>query len=310
MIALVTGASGFVGAVLTRRLVEQGREVHLFVRRESNLWRLKDILANVITHEVDLRDAATVERCVAEIRPSVIYHMATNGAFSNQRDCTTIFAANFSGTQNLLKACEQVGFDCFINTGSSSEYGIKTVPMHEKDILEPMGYYGVSKASTTLLCSSEAVQKNLPVVTLRLFSPYGPWDDPKRFIPYVIKSLLRGEAPLLSTPESVRDYVYIDDVVDLYLKVSAKQYLPGEIINVGSGVQSSLGDVVTVLEDVIGNGVEPVWGSVPIQRPEPQCWVADINKAQRHLGWQPSIHLAAGLRNTVAWVREHLDCYP
>ena len=306
---LVTGATGFVGACLARRLVELGHEVHLFTRRESNRWRINDLVGKVADHEVDLRDTVAVERCVADISPTVIYHLATYGGFAAQRDTGAIFAANLSGTVHLLKACENVGFDCFVNTGSSSEYGIKSAPMAEGDMLEPVGDYGVAKAAATLFCRSEALQKGLPVVTLRLFSPYGPWDDPKRFIPYVIKSLMLGASPRVSTPKSVRDYVYIDDVVDLYLQVVTAPRLSGEIVNVGSGVQSSMGNVASVVEQLVGAGVTSTWGAVTSQRAEPQSWVADIARARMLLGWEPVTQLETGLHKTVEWMRGHLELY-
>jgi len=310
MKVLVTGASGFVGGALVRRLVEMELDVHVFIRGESDLWRIQDIQHKLASHVVDLRDAALVEQTVAGIRPAVIYHLATYGGFADQRDSSAIFAANFMGTVHLLRACENVDFDCFVNTGSSSEYGVKAVPMRENDILEPVGDYGVAKSAATLFCRSEALQKDLPVVTLRLFSPYGPWDDPKRFVPYVIKSFLRGESPRLSTPDSVRDYIYIDDVVDLYLKVSKAPPPSGGIFNVGSGEQSSLGEVVSLLGEMVGNGVVPAWGAITTKRDEPHSWVADMSGTRELLGWEPSTPLKAGLRNTVEWFREHLDYYP
>ena len=306
---LVTGATGFVGACLARRLVELGHEVHLLTRRDSDRWRIADLAGKVADHQVDLRDAAALERCVAQVRPAIIYHLATYGGFAAQRDTGAIFAANLSGTQHLLRACEKVGFELFVNTGSSSEYGSKPAPMKESDLPEPLGDYGVSKLAATLYCRSEALQKGLPVLTLRLFSPYGPWDDPKRFIPYLVGSLLRGEAPRVSTPESVRDFIYIDDVVELYLLVGSAPGLSGEIINVGSGVQSSLGQVAGVAEQLAGGGIVSSWGAVASQRAEPQAWVADIAKAGALLGWAPATGLEAGLAKTVAWMREHLQLY-
>lgn len=309
MTTLVTGATGFVGGALTRRLVELGREVHILTRAESDTWRLAGIEDRVVRHVVDLSDAATLDRVVAEVKPQVVYHLATYGGFASQRDTDAIFAANLTGTINLLRACEKVGFDCFVNTGSSSEYGTKKEPMREGDIPEPLGDYGVSKVAASLHCRSEALQKGLPVVTLRLFSPYGPWDDPKRFIPYLLATLLRGETPRLSTPYSVRDWVYIDDVLDLYLKTDELAKCRGEIINVGSGSQSSLGEVVALAERLAGTGARAAWGGVASQRVEPTCWVADIGKAKALLDWEPQTGLAEGLEKTVDWMREHLSLY-
>ena len=310
MKVLVTGATGFVGSCLTRRLVEMQCDVHIFTRNMSNKWRIADLSGRVTGHEVDLRDADMVEKAVAQIGPTIIYHLATCGGFAYQKDTSVIIESNLMGTVNLLRACEKIGFDCFINTGSSSEYGMKSEPMSEGDILEPVGDYGVSKAATTLFCRSRALEKALPIITLRLFSPYGPRDDPQRLIPYVIKSLLRGESPKLSAPKSVRDFIYIDDVLEVFLKVIKAPSSEGKIFNVGTGVQISIGEVVSMITAIIGNGIEPRWGKVNSQRPEPGSWVADIRKAKTELGWFPSTSLWAGLNKTVEWFRENLELYP
>lgn len=310
MEVLVTGATGFVGSCLARRLVDLNYDVHIFTRINSNKWRIKDLLGQVTEHEVDLRDAGNVKKVVHKIAPAIVCHLATYGGFSFQKTPSIIIESNLIGTINLLRACEKTGFNCFINTGSSSEYGIKPVPMSECDILEPVGDYGVSKAAATLFCRSEAIEKNLPIVTLRLFSPYGPWDDPKRLIPYVIKSLLRGEPPALSVPESCRDFVYIDDVLDSYLKVIKTPLTGGGIFNIGSGNQHSIGEVVALITEMLGSGLEPRWGMVNSHRAEPSSWVADIEKTRIKLGWLPKTSLWEGLKKTTAWIRENLELYP
>lgn len=310
MKVLVTGATGFVGSCLTRRLVELNYDVHIFTRSKSNKWRIADLLGRVAEHEVDLRDADSVEKVVAKIAPTIICHLATYGGFAFQKEPSVVIESNLIGTVNLLTAIEKTGFDCFINTGSSSEYGIKLAPMSESDILEPVGAYGVSKAAATLFCRSMAIERGLPVATLRLFSPYGPWDDPKRLIPYVIKSFLRGESPLLAAPQACRDFVYIDDVLDVYLKVIKKPIPGGEIFNVGSGRQYSIGEVVSMVAKIIGNGLEPMWGKVKNQRPEPCSWVADIGKTKTQLSWSPETSFFEGLKKTTAWIKEKLELYP
>lgn len=309
MKVLVTGATGFVGACLTRRLVGLGHDVHILIRHESPLWRISDILSSCSVHFVDLRDSVGLERCVSAIRPSVVCHQATYGGFAAQRDSDAIIATNFLGTVNLLRASEKAGFDCFINTGSSSEYGFKQTAMKESDFLEPIGDYGVAKAAATMFCSSEALLKKLPVVTLRIFSPYGAWDDPSRFVPTVATALLRGESPELSTPASVRDYIFIDDVIDLYLRIMAGPILPGAVFNAGSGTQHSLGDLVNCLTSIIDNGVQPKWGARPVMRPEPTCWVADMGEVAATFGWHPPTPLREGLVRTVAWLRENIGYY-
>lgn len=303
---LVTGATGFVGACLTRRLLGMGHEMHAFVRQTANKWRIADIAPHIVLHDVDLRDAHAVEQALHSIRPGNIFHLATYGGFSFQEDVDAIYAANFTGTVNLVHACQKVGFDRFIHTGSSSEYGMKTGHMKEMDLLEPLGDYAVSKAAATLFCRSEALQKGLPIVTLRIFSPYGPWDDPKRLIPYVIASLLGGNVPALSNPASVRDFIFIDDVIDAYLAVMDAAITAGEIYNVGSGVQTGLGEVVNRIVRAIDNGIKPRWGAEPPRRLEPAEWVADVGKIKTHFNWEAATSLDEGLQQTISWMSEHL----
>lgn len=306
---IVTGATGFVGACLTRRLVQLEHEVHIFTRSHSNTWRMADIEDAVVKHEVDLREANRVTQVVTEIRPQIVYHMATYGGFAFQTDTSAIMESNLLGTINLVRACEKVGFDYFINTGSSSEYGIKSQAMREADLPEPLGDYGVSKAAATLFCQSEALMKGLPIVTVRLFSPYGPWDDPQRLIPYVIRSLLRGGSPKLTTPASVRDYIYIEDAVDLYIKLLDTPKAPGTVYNLGSGCQSTIGHAVSLMEELIGTCPTSTWGVAAKQRPEPAVWVADMQQVERDFAWSPSTSLRDGLAKTLVWFRDNLKYY-
>lgn len=309
MKVLVTGATGFVGACLTRRLVMAGYDVHIFTRKQSNRWRILDILNLLDEHEVDLRDFATLQKKVTDIKPNIIYHLATYGGFVFQQDTRSIIESNFIGTVNLLRACEKVGFDYFVNTGSSSEYGFKQNPMSEMDIPEPVGDYGISKCAATFFCQSEAIQKRLPIVTLRLFSPYGYWDDSKRLIPYVIKSVLRGNPPKLSTPNSVRDYIFIEDILDFYQKIVTRKSSIGGIFNIGSGCQHSIGEVVSLITKFIGNNVKPIWGEFKHQRSEPTTWVADITKSKKE-GLELKVPLQVGLEKTIIWIKDNLDLYP
>jgi nucleoside-diphosphate-sugar epimerase len=168
----------------------------------------------------------------------------------------------------------------------------------------------VAKAAASMYCRSEALLKGLPVVTLRIFSPYGPWDDPSRFVPAVATALLRGKSPVLSSATSVRDYIFIEEIIDLYLLLIAGPVQPGAIYNAGSGQQRTLGEVAACLTGIIGNGVEPEWGARPLLRPEPASWVADMSAVAAAFGWQPSVSLQQGLGLTVNWLRNHLELYP
>jgi len=271
---LITGVTGFVGSNLLRRLSKTHADLHIITRESSNLWRIKDIIHDVRRHTPDLSDFTLVKKVIHEIHPDIVYHLATYGGNSRQDNFKEIFASNFFGTVNLLNACKETGFDLFVNTGSSSEYGIKTDPMKETDLPEPRNNYGISKVASTLYCQSVALNENLPIVTLRLFSPYGDFEDRERLIPSVILSCLRGKNPEISSPEFVRDFIYIEDVIDLYEHLPDARVIPGNIFNAGSGKQHTVGEVVDSIIRITGNQVKPVVG-LPRRWPRdsrPSAW--------------------------------------
>lgn len=300
---LVTGASGFVGSHLVRRLAGTGADVHVFLRSSSDARRLGGISGPLNRHTADLTDPASVRAAVHRVRPRTIFHCASWGGHPGQTDEAAIFGANLAGTFHLLSACAEAGFDRFVHTGSSSEYGMKTSPMAEGDEPAPVDAYGASKAGATLWCRAFAASRKLPVVTLRLFSPYGPWDDPVRLIPAAARAFLEGRSPQLASPSGARDFVYIDDVVDACLLAAVVPSAAGEIINVGSGRQATAGEVVDILSRLIPGAPLPAWGAIP-PRPGPAVWVADTGKARRILGWMPKVPLEVGLRRTVEWMRD------
>ena len=300
---LVTGASGFIGSHLVRRLAGTGADVHVFLRSSSDTRRLGDITGRLERHAADLTDPASLRTAVRRVRPRTIFHCASWGGHPGQTDGAAIFGTNLAGTFHLLAACEEAGFDRFVHTGSSSEYGMTSPPMSEEDEPAPVDAYGASKAGATLWCRAAAISRGLPVVTLRLFSPYGPWDDPVRLIPAVSRAFLDGRSPRLASPSGARDFVYIDDVVDACLLAASVPSAAGEIINAGSGRQATVGEVVDILSRLIPGSPAPSWGSVS-PRPGPSVWVAGIGKARRILGWEPKVPLEDGLRRTVEWMRD------
>jgi len=307
---LITGSTGFIGANLTREFLKLGFEVYIFTRVTSNKWRLSDILKDVKEYCVDLSDRERLEKIILDIKPEIILHTAVYGGYPFQKNTDKIMQTNIVGTVNILSACSRVGFDIFVNTGSSSEYGTKHSPMRETDLLEPNNDYGVSKASATLFCQTKAKSEKLPIVTLRLFSPYGCYEEPTRLIPSVIVACLRGENPKVSSPDPVRDFIFIEDIMDAYVKViETKKEIEGEIFNIGYGRQYSVGEVVSRIIELTGNRVKPEWKSIPNPRFEPITWVADISKAKRFLNWQPRHDFEKGLEKTIKWFEKNMPLY-
>jgi len=248
---LITGASGFIGSVILRKLLEQNQIVHLILRKNSKTWRINELLDKVTVHYSDLSDLKELTRIVEKIKPNVIYHLATNGAYSYQKKADDIIKTNILGTWNLLQASENIPYELFVNTGSSSEYGFKNYAMRETDLVEPASYYAVTKCAQTLLCSHIAKQEKKPIVTIRPFSVYGPYEEPKRFFPTLMNALYFKKSMNLVDPETARDQIYVDDIAEAYLKIEELKKNPGEYFNIGTGVQSTIKDVVDIAVKVV-----------------------------------------------------------
>jgi nucleoside-diphosphate-sugar epimerase len=306
---LVTGATGFVGSCLTHGLVNEDCDIHIIKREQSNTWRIKDILSRVVAHNVDLIDGSSLEKLIRNIKPEIIFHTATYGGYPFQKNVNKVIQTNIVGTVNLVNACSKAGFNIFVNTGSSSEYGLKSKPMGETDLLEPNNNYGVAKASATLFCQAKARSEGLPIVTLRLFSPYGYYEEATRLVPSVIISCLTGKNPKVSSPEPVRDFVFIEDVLGAYIKVANVPSIGGEIFNIGYGRQHSVGEVVNKIIESTERKASPEWGGISKRTSEPTIWQADISKAKDILKWEPRYNLEQGLNKTVKWFEENLSLY-
>lgn len=307
---LITGVTGFIGANLARYFLEKGAEIFVFTRKTSDKWRIRNILGNISEYPVDLKDTAKLEKIIKKIKPQIVIHTAVYGGYLFQNDTSKIVEANFTGAVNLINALKGIRFELFINTGSSSEYGIKSKPMKESDLLEPFSGYGVTKAASELYCHAVARKENIPVVTLRLFSPYGYYEDKNRLVSSVILSCLKFKNPKLSSPDSVRDFIFIEDVVNAYKKViDNKDRIKGEVFNIGSGKQRRVEDVVKNIVKLIGNKVKPKWGKIANSRQEPKCWQADISKARRLLSWEPGFSLSQGLEKDINWFKKNIALY-
>jgi len=303
---LITGASGFVGANLARSMVADGHEVSLMVRRQSDLWRIADIAGRMDVHAAGITDCELVRDIVAEIRPQWIFHCAVYGAYSWQTDWKTMLETNITGTINLVEACLASGFEAFINTGSSSEYGYKDHPAAEDERVEPNSYYAVTKATASQYCGFVARDRNVHISTLRLYSVFGPYEEPNRFVPTLTVKGLRRELPPLVDPNIARDYVYVDDVIEAYrLAATMPGQAPGAVYNVGSGRQTSMAQAVDTARRALNIQAEPQWGSMANRSWDTSVWVADNEKIKTTLGWTARQSFAQGIEKFARWLCEN-----
>ncbi len=306
---LITGATGFVGSCLLRELIARGERVHTILRKEAKLWRIKDILGQTKVHINNLSDLGKLSKLVKKIKPDVIYHLATYGAYPSQSDADLCIKTNISGTWNLLNATADIDYELFVNTGSSSEYGFKAAPMKETDLLEPASYYAVTKSSQSLLCSYFAKKNRKPVVTFRLFSVYGQYEEGSRFIPTLLKSLYFHKKMSLVSPKIARDWIYVGDVVDAYLLINKLSKYGGEVFNIGTGVQKTIKEVVESAVEATGEKTTFKWKGMKSRIWDTDYWVADTSKTAKLLKWRPKVGLTEGLSLTWKWFEKNLHFY-
>jgi nucleoside-diphosphate-sugar epimerase len=305
MKAFISGISGFVGAGLARHLLAEGVEVHGMVRGSSNLWRLEDIKNDIHLHIGDLLNKDSVTRAIKTTKPDVIFHLAVYGAYPTQKDADLILSTSLLSTLHLLNAAKEAGVGMVVNTGSSSEYGTKDHPMREDELIEPNSYYAVGKAAQTLLCQQFARQEKLPIVTLRLFSVYGPYEEPGRLVPTVIQHALAGKDVPVADPRIARDFIYLEDVVVAYSLAAKKPELSGEVFNLGTGTQRTLLELVDAIIAITDSRAKPAVGAYEKRSFDTYTWVGDMKKTGSLLGFTPRYTFQEGLVKSVAWFTEH-----
>jgi len=298
--ALVTGATGFIGANLVRRLLRDGHEVHVILRDEHDPWRLAEVRAKVQTHGVDLRDAGAVAAAIRESAPEWVFHLAAYGAYPEQRDAHRIVETDLTATIDLADACVAAGVPALIHAGSSSEYGLKDHAPAEDERVEPNSVYAVAKSGATQYLREVGSRSGLRYVTLRLYSAYGPYEGPTRLIPRLALRGISGGYPALAAPATARDFVYVEDVVEAFLAAAVRGE-PGAVYNIGSGRQTTIEDAALVARRVCGIAEEPVWGSYAARSWDTAVWVADPSLARDRLGWSAATTFEDGFRRTVEW---------
>lgn len=299
---LVTGGAGFIGANLVRRLIADGHDVHLVLSPGREYWRLGDTAGAHIPHHLDLADVPAVVSLLADVRPEWVFHLATFGAYPFQNDFDLALKTNVVSTAGLVQAALRQGVDSLVVAGTSSEYGSKDAPPRESAGLDPVSYYAATKAAATILCRQLATSYAANLVILRLYSVYGPFEEPTRLIPSIIAESWNDRLPRLVDPDTAHDFVFVDDVVDAFIKCAEHpNHTPGAIYNVGTGVQTSLREVVDVARDVLNLTAEPDWGSMPSRAWDTSIWRSDPSALLASTGWRPGATFQDGFARTVDW---------
>ena len=298
----MTGAAGFVGAHLARRLVSAGAEVHVVSRPGSNQWRLRDVSHNLRVHGCAIEDAATLRDLVRMISPQAVFHLAAATSIATHvATPETLVSTNVAGTMNLIDACATIDCDAIVLAGDSFEYTPAHEPLTETSECRPANLHGLTRLLATRYAQTIARAKGLPIVTLRLFSVFGPGDHRQRLIPTLIAHALAGRPLPLARRDIVRDWVFIEDVVALFIE-AARRALEhgGDIFNAGTGVATTLEELVRVVLQLTGSSSTPAWGTFDAPEHDRYPWVADAHRTFATFDWRPATSLMEGLRSTIA----------
>jgi NAD dependent epimerase/dehydratase len=305
--ALVTGGEGFIGSHLVEGLLQRGAEVRALVHYNPfGRWGwLQDRASDVEIVAGDVRDGDRVVRAVEGV--DVVFHLAALIGIPYSYDAPESYVqTNVLGTYNVLNAARRAGVDRVIQTSTSEVYGTaRQVPINESHPLQPQSPYSASKIGADMLALSFHHSFGLPVAVVRPFNTYGPRQSARAIIPAVLAQLYGGSAEIrVGATSPTRDFNYVEDTVRGFLAVAACDRAIGEVVNIGSGTEIAIGDLIDRLIAISGRKASVVSDERRLRPPgsEVERLLCDNSRALEWAGWAPEVTLEDGLRRTAEWM--------
>lgn len=314
---LVTGAGGFIGSHLTEALVRDGYTVKALIKYNSrsdwgNLEKLPaDIQADIEILPGDITDPFFVQQAVKDCH--TVYHLAALIGIPYSYIAPQHYVnVNVQGTLNVLEACRNAGVQKIVHTSTSETYGTaQYTPIDEKHPLQGQSPYSASKIAADKMAESYYLSFDLPVATIRPFNTYGPRQSARAVIPTIISQALTGKAIQIGSLSPQRDFNYVADSVDGFIKIAESPKSIGEVINIGSGQTVTIGDTLKEILNILGTDIPVITDDQRIrpEKSEVLLLLADAQKAKQLVGWEPKHTLKQGLEKTIDAIREDLGQY-
>ncbi len=303
---LIIGGAGFIGATLARRAIGRGERPHIVVGPDTDLWRLQDVIEQIDVHRFDFRDQAAAAACIRQSEPGQVYFLATR--------TRAVMGSPIAETKRLIDEDLSILFTFvgaaaeaprppkyFVRAGSLAEYGEAPSPYHETARDRPLTLYGAALSAGTALLN--ALRSDLPfaAISLRLALTYGPMQATSFLIPSLIERLGRGEPVHIENPESARDLIYIDDVVDGFEAFAMPTKDHPDCVNISTGVAPNMRQVAQIVIEAMG--ADPKLVSYGENRAQSGAFqfAASPALANSLTGWGPKTDLESGIRRTVSF---------
>lgn len=294
---LVTGATGFVGPRLIKRLLETGAKVWAGVLPGEPTGRLP---AQAKQLPFDVRIPQSVAQAVAEAAPQVVFHLAAVGVTEPTVDPRAALIVNTGGAVLLMEALRENGAGRLVLVGTCYEYGARQA----LEGLDPVNFYAASKAAAWAFARAYWRTCGLPVVVARPFQVYGPDQPTHTLIPSAIGAALAGEDFRMTAGEQARDFVFVDDVIDGLLACAQRPGIEGLSIDLGTGQTHTVRQVVECIWELTGARGRILAGALPYRPGEVMHLAADAGRTAHLIGWQARVPLEEGLRRTIQAFRE------
>ncbi len=299
---LVTGAGGFIGQRLVRRLVQAGARVWVELAPGEAPEHIAALPAQVERSVFDLRDARAVLAAVDEAAPRVVLHLAAVGVTNPKIDPTLALAVNAGGTVHLLEAVKERGVERVVLVGTCYEYGA----CESVEGLDPFNAYAASKVAAWAFGRMYWRAHDLPVVTVRPFQVYGPGQSAHTLVPAAIDAALAGRNFPMTPGEQERDFIFVEDVVSGMLAAARASGIEGESLDLGTGRVHSARQVVERIWAVTGARGQVLPGALPYRPGAVMHSVADADRTARLTGWRATTTLEEGLRQTIQSYAEQI----